>query len=301
MQRIPRGKDDVKVMVRYLKSERESVDHFGDMRIRTRDGREVPFDTVAEVVYVPGYATIERIDRKRSSLISAERKQDAEDANTITLAMFEDNLNEWKKRFPGFDIHVDGAQQEQSDFQDAMFRSWVITLFAIYTLMAIPFRSYWQPLIILTAVPFGFVGSLVGHTLFGLDISIFSLMGITAAAGVVVNDNLVLIDRINELRERGYEIRRALIQAAEDRFRPIVLTSVTTFIGLMPVMMETSTQAQFLKPMVISLSFAVALASSVTLILVPCLYLIGETVKAWLYEHLPFLARHDQHAHTLDE
>ncbi|MCB1616041.1 MAG: efflux RND transporter permease subunit [Pseudomonadales bacterium] len=278
-QRIPRDKDDVKVMIRYSQSERHSLDHFNDIRIRTPDGREVPFEAVAEAVYVPGFNAINRVDRKRTSLIEADVIASINDADKITKAAFENKLPEWKKQFPGFDIKVDGAQQEQSDFQHAMVVAWVVTLLAIYALMALPFHSYWQPFIILTAVPFGFVGSMVGHIVFHKEISIFSMMGITAAAGVVVNDNLVLIDRINELRERGLAILDAVTQGASDRFRPIILTSLTTFIGLIPIMFEKSTQAQFLIPMVISLSFAVLLATTVTLILVPCLYLLGENAK----------------------
>ncbi len=280
VQRIPRGQDDVKVKVRYSEDERSSVDHFADIRIRTRDGREVPFNAVAEAVYVEGFSTIERVDRKRMSVISAEIAQGADvDADKVTKAIIEEKLDEWKKLFPGFSLKADGVQQEQADFEAAMMVAWIVTLLAIYALMALPFHSFWQPVIILTAIPFGFVGSIVGHTIFGKEISIFSLMGITAAAGVVVNDNLVLIDRINELREKGYAIRDAVIQGATDRFRPIVLTSITTFIGLVPIMFEKSTQALFLVPMVISLAFAVALASPVTLILVPSLYLMGENVK----------------------
>jgi len=143
----------------------------------------------------------------------------------------------------------------------------------------VAFRSYWQPVLILTAVPFGLMGAIFGHMILGWQVSLFSIMGVTACAGVVVNDNLVLIDRINRLRQQGYDSLDSILQAAEDRFRPIVLTSLTTFLGLLPIMSETSVQAQFLIPMVTSLAFGVLFASGVTLVLVPALFLISEDIR----------------------
>jgi len=147
--------------------------------------------------------------------------------------------------------------------------------------MAIAFRSYWQPLLVLTAVPFGIMGAIFGHGMMGVQVSLFSLMGVIACAGVVVNDNLVLIDRINSLRQQGLPMWDALLQGGEERFRPIILTSLTTFIGLLPIMSETSVQAQFLIPMVTSLAFGVLFATGVTLVLVPALFLIGDDVALW--------------------
>ncbi len=144
--------------------------------------------------------------------------------------------------------------------------------------MAIPFKSYWQPFLILTAVPFGVMGAILGHLILDWQVSMFSILGVIACAGVVVNDNLVLIDRVNSLRNTGASLYDALVLGARDRFRPIILTSLTTFIGLLPIMSETSVQAQFLIPMVTSLAFGVLFATGVTLILVPCLYLLGEQV-----------------------
>ena len=155
-------------------------------------------------------------------------------------------------------------------------------MLVVYALMAIPFRSYFQPLLVLTAVPFGIMGAIFGHLITNWDISMFSLMGVIAAAGVVVNDNLVLIDRINNLRKAGHGVTESLLQGAEDRFRPIILTTLTTFIGLLPIMFETSIQAQFMIPTVISLAFGVLFATGVTLVLVPSLYLLGEQVGAKL-------------------
>ena len=178
-------------------------------------------------------------------------------------------------QYPDLFVNLDGELQEEIEFREATVRLMALAMMVIYALMAVAFRSYWQPLLILTAVPFGLMGAIFGHMILGWQVSMFSIMGVTACAGVVVNDNLVLIDRINCLREEGTELVTALLRAGEDRFRPIILTSLTTFVGLLPIMSETSVQAQFLIPMVTSLSFGVLFATGVTLVLVPALYLIG--------------------------
>jgi multidrug efflux pump subunit AcrB len=150
----------------------------------------------------------------------------------------------------------------------------------IYLLMAVEFKSYLKPLGVLSAVPFGIMGAIFGHLLMGLDFSILSLLGVLAVSGVVVNDNLVLIDRISQLRETGLSVKESLIRGGYERFRPIILTSITTFVGLAPILLETSMQARFLIPMVASLAFGVLFATAVTLIFVPCLYLAGANLKA---------------------
>ena len=177
-------------------------------------------------------------------------------------------------------MDLDGELEEESEFLSALLSYMALSMLIVYALMAIPFRSYFQPLLVLTAVPFGVMGAIFGHVIFDWQVSMFSLLGVIAAAGVVVNDNLVLIDRINQLRAAGHGLREALLQGGEDRFRPIILTSLTTFVGLLPIMFESSIQAQFMIPMVISLAFGVLFATGVTLLLVPCLYLLGEQVSA---------------------
>ena len=169
--------------------------------------------------------------------------------------------------------------QEEIEFGQAMVYMGTLSMLVIFGLMAIAFKSYWQPLLVLTAVPFGLMGAIFGHWLLGWQVSMFSIMGVIACAGVVVNDNLVLIDRINNLKGEGVPLEDALLQGAQDRFRPIILTSLTTFVGLLPIMMETSVQAQFLIPMVTSLAFGVLFATGVTLVLVPALYLMGEDMS----------------------
>lgn len=164
-----------------------------------------------------------------------------------------------------------------------MKRLMVGTVLVVFGMMAVVFKSYWQPLLILAAIPFGYMGAVIGHLLFGREMSMFSLLGIIACAGVVINDNLVLVDRVNKLRQQGADLRDALLQGGRDRFRPIVLTSATTFVGLLPITLERSVQAQFLVPMVLSLTFGVLFATTVTLLFVPCLYLLCDSIATRLH------------------
>jgi multidrug efflux pump subunit AcrB len=279
-QRIPRTKEDVRVMVRYPERERISVDSLNEMRVRTPGGDEVPFDTVAEVHYQPGYLTIDRLNRKRTLKITADNVAGISDPRAVVNDIVANHLPVLQETYEGLTMDLDGELQEEAAFLGAMLKYMGLAMLIVYALMAIPFRSYWQPFLVLTAVPFGVMGAIFGHAIFDWQISMFSLLGVIAAAGVVVNDNLVLIDRINQLRDKGHDVLESLLQGGQDRFRPIVLTSLTTFVGLMPIMSETSVQAQFLIPMVISLAFGVLFATGVTLLLVPCLYLLGEQVYA---------------------
>lgn len=279
-QRIPRTKEDVRVMVRYPEQERLSVDHLEELRVRTPAGSEVPFDMVAEVRYQPGYVTIDRLDRKRTLTITAEVVPGVVEPRAVVEEVVRKQLPQLKERFAGLTMRLDGELAEEGEFLGAMLGFLGLAMLIVYGLMAIAFRSYFQPLLVLTAVPFGVMGAIFGHALLNWQISMFSLLGVIAAAGVVVNDNLVLIDRVNQLRERGHGLVEALVQGGQDRFRPIILTSLTTFVGLLPIMFETSIQAQFMIPMVISLAFGVLLATGVTLLLVPCLYLLGAQISA---------------------
>lgn len=279
-QRVPRGKEDVRVMVRYSKEERESVNHLDNIRIKTATGARVPFETVADIKYVPSYTEIQRVDRQRIVKVAADILPDKGDSNLITADVVENVLPELKKAYPSITLSLDGEQKDREEFTKEMILGALKAILVIYIIMAVAFGSYWQPVIILTAVPFGFMGAVIGHMVMGQSISIFSFLGILACAGVVVNDNLVLIDRINQLKDQKHSLMDALIQAGVDRFRPIILTSITTFIGLVPIMLETSLQAQFLIPMVISLAFGVLLATTITLLLVPCLYLVGGAFQS---------------------
>lgn len=281
LQRIPRAKEDVRVMLRYTEDERRTLDTLDQIRIRTPDGREVPLAAVADVNLVPGSSTIRRVDRKRNITITAE-VEEGQDANKIANELLTQNLADWKRDYLGFSLSTDGSLRTQAQFGDNFAVNFVKIFFVVLAFFAIAFRSLLQPLLVMLAVPFGFVGAVLGHLMMGVDFSLFSAFGFLACSGVVVNDNLVLLERINTLRARGEDSLNAVLHAGVDRFRPIVLTSLTTFVGLMPILAERSLQAQFLKPMVISLSFGVLFSSVVTLFLVPCCYYGGSRFKNWL-------------------
>ena len=278
-QRVPRGRDDVRVMVRYPKDARSQVDTLEDMRIRTAAGVEVPFYSVAEATYVPGYSRIKRKDRERSIVISALPSTGKLTVSEIADIMYGDVAEEMRLLFPEVSIKKDGQIEDQEEFNSAALKLFGLAILLIYTLMAIEFKSYLKPLGVLSAIPFGIMGAVFGHLLMGLDFSLLSLVGVLAVSGVVVNDNLVLIDRIIQLREEGEDVHTALLRGSVDRFRPIILTSLTTFVGLTPILFETSVQAQFLIPMVASLAFGVLFATTVTLFFVPCLYMAGASLK----------------------
>lgn len=281
-QRVPRGRDDVRVMVRYPKQDRTQVDTLDTMRIRTAAGAEVPFYSVAEAAYVPGYTRINRQDRQRSVKVSASPTAGKLSVDEMAAILFAEIGPEMTQLYPDVYLIKDGELAEQDEFFASAIKLFVLALGMIYILMAVEFKSYLKPLGVLSAVPFGIMGAIFGHFIMGLNFSVLSFLGVLAASGVVVNDNLVLIDRINQLRAEGVEIKAALIRAGQDRFRPIILTSLTTFIGLAPILLETSMQARFLIPMVCSLAFGVLFATVITLVFVPCLYLAGANLKARL-------------------
>lgn len=235
---------------------------------------------MAEVDYVDSYREIKRANRKRVVTIAAEVFEEQADAALIADTVMKDYLPQLQAQFPGIKVRLKGEQLERKEFNESLAKGSLTAFIVIYMIFAVVFRSYWQPIIILTAVPFGFMGAVFGHMILGLALSIFSFLGILACAGVVVNDNLVLIDRINQLKDQhGADLKQALLQAGQDRFRAIILTSLTTFIGLIPIMLETSLQAQFLIPMVVALAFGVLFATTVTLVLVPCLFYLGERTR----------------------
>ena len=277
VQRLPRNGQDVRVMVRYPREDRESLTTIDQMRIRTADGREVPLTAIADATLSPSFKRIERRDRTRSVRVNAELREGA-DRSAIMRDYRTQFVPEWKRRHPTAELAQRGDSEEQAQFLGEFLALYAVAVFAMYMLLAIAFNSYWQPLLIMTAIPFGYMGASFGHAIFGLDFALFSFFGIGAAAGVVVNDNLVLIDYVNRLRNNGEGAFNALVRAGIGRFRPIILTSVTTFIGLLPIMFETSTDAQFLKPTIVSLAFGVFFATFVTLIFVPAMYAVGADI-----------------------
>lgn len=279
VQRIQRGRDELKVMVRYPESERRSIENLEDVRLRTATGDEVPLIEVAEARATRGPATIHRVDRKRSIKISADVDRARANANEVVGRFNEEVLKDLAVKFPGVKWDYLGEQKDQKDSMSEMAGKFVFALLGIYILMAIPLRSYIQPVIVMAVIPFGMVGAVAGHIFMGMDLSIMSMMGIIALSGVVVNDSLVLVEYVNRHREEEGSLILAVRRAGAARFRPILLTSLTTFAGLMPMLLETDMQAKFLIPMAVSLGFGILFATCITLILVPSVYMVLEDVK----------------------
>ena len=273
-QRIQRGRDELKVMVRYPKEERRSVSNLQNMRIRTPSGAEVPFASVAEMSFGESYSSISRIDRARTITVSADIDPDRVEPGKIINEIREDFIPDLLARHPGVSFGLEGASQEEQNLLRNLSLASVAALFLIYALIAIPLHSYSQPFIIMSVIPFGIVGAVLGHLVMGAAISMFSLFGLVALSGVVVNDSLIMIDFINKARASGADLRSAVIESGTQRFRAIILTSVTTAAGLMPIISETSVQAQSVIPMAISLSFGILFATVITLFLIPALYLL---------------------------
>jgi len=279
-QRIQRGRDDVRVMVRYPRDQRRSLEDLENLRIRTADGSEVPFYTVAQATRGRGYSTIRRADRRRVINVTADVDETQANANEILGALERDFLPQLMADFPDVTYDLEGEQREQRRSIASLMRNGVLALALIYALLAVPLRSYVQPLIIMSVIPFGVVGAIGGHLLMRpitpavANLSMMSIFGVVALSGVVVNASLVLVHYVNERRAAGMALADAVRLAGQARFRPIVLTSLTTFAGLTPLLLERSVSAQFLIPMATSLGFGVLFASVISLFLVPSLYLI---------------------------
>ncbi|MGB5747139.1 MAG: efflux RND transporter permease subunit, partial [Desulfobacterales bacterium] len=277
--RLQRGRDELKVMVRYPEKDRLSIGNVEHMRIRTPSGDEVPFGQVAQVKVEQGYATIERAQRLRVIKITADVETSVINANEVRIALTDSFLPRLKNLYPGLRYTIEGEGKEQEESLGDVKAGLAIALFGIYALLAIPFKSFSQPIIVMAAIPFGIVGAVIGHLIMGFDISLLSLFGIVGLSGVVVNDSLVLVYTANSMRDQGKTARDAVTEAGRLRFRPILLTSLTTFAGLSPMLLERSLQAQFLIPMAISLGFGVLFGTFVTLLLIPCGYLILDDIQ----------------------
>ncbi len=278
-QRIQRGRDDVRIMVRYPATERRSLGDLESMRIRTPEGTEVPFSTVAVADYGRGYASINRVDRRRTINITADVDSSQANENEIMAEVTASVLPSILFHHPQITYSLEGTQNEQRESFQGLGKAFAFAVLAIYALLAIPFKSYVQPFIVLSAVPFGLVGAIWGHLIMGMDLSVLSLCGMVALTGVVVNDSLILVDYVNRNVRTGIPLLEAVRTAGVARFRPIILTSLTTFAGLTPLLLETSVQAQVLIPMAVSLGFGVLFATVITLLIVPCSYTILEDFK----------------------
>lgn len=292
-QRMQRGRDDVRVMVRYPEDARHSIGDVESMWIRLPDGTAVPLSAVATIKTGRGISAIQRLDRRRTVSITADTDENLASPNEIVAEVRQRILPAILAAYPSIGYRLQGEQKEQSEFLGHLARGFGISLLVIFALLAVPLRSYLQPLIIMTAIPFGMIGGILGHVLMNCTTSMFSVIGLVAVAGVVVNDSLVLVDYINREIRRGTPIAAAVRTAGRKRFRPILLTSLTTFAGLSPLLVETSVQAQFLIPMAISLAFGVLFSTVVTLVLVPSCFMILEDFKRAI-NALPGLGRHGE-------
>ncbi|WP_206485122.1 efflux RND transporter permease subunit [Thalassotalea sp. G2M2-11] len=279
-QRILRDTEEVKVMIRYPLEQRSSVGHVDEVMIQAPNGAELPLSELADISLTDGVTRIRRENGNRT--INVWAKVDADQVEPFKVAKdIRDNyIPQLLRQYPLVQSEVSGRIQEELDSANDQMRDFIISLMVIFSLLAVPLKSYSQPLMIMTVIPFGVVGAVFGHLILGMDLNTLSVFGIIAAAGVVVNDSLVMVDYVNNARKSGIPLHQAVVHSGSKRFRAIMLTSLTTFIGLVPIVFfETSMQAKIVIPMAVSLSFGVLFATIVTLVLIPSLYVIIEDLK----------------------
>lgn len=283
-QRLIRGREEIKVMVRYPRAQRASIGHLERMRVRTATGVDIPFTEVAELEPAAGIPMILRSDRDRAVKITADAHRERVNVVDLNRTMAKEEIPAILERYPGVEVSLEGEAKNNAELFESIKFNALLALFVIYILLAIPLKSYLQPLIVMSVIPFGLVGAVFGHYFTGQDLSLLSMFGLVALTGVVVNDSLVLVDYINRERlgvdreGQGRPVLSAVWEAGARRFRPILLTSLTTFVGLVPILLERSLQAQIVIPMATSLAFGILFATAITLFLVPILYLIQNDV-----------------------
>lgn len=276
VQRYQRGKDEVKVRIRYPESERQTVDDVMKANVRLNDGRVVPLALVANVSSEYQQNDITRISGLPAVYVSARVDKDVISSNELVVELQKQLIPSLENRYPDLAIHFAGEAEEQAETTNSMTRLFIMAMAAIYILLAIPLRSYVQPVIIMMAIPFGLVGAILGHWLNDMVLSILSFNGIVALSGVVVNDSLLLVSRFNDLKKQKAKVSEAIIEACTGRLRAVLLTSITTYAGLMPLLSETSTQAQFIIPAAASLGYGILFATFITLLLVPSLLMMQQ-------------------------
>jgi len=284
--RQQRGRNEIRVKVRLPREQRVRQYDLEELLIRTPQGTDVPLAQIARVEPGRAYTTIARRNGRRTVTVTANVEPMSQTSQVqATLEM--EVLPELARKFPGLSYGWEGRQQDMMESTSSLFNGLFLALIAIYALLAVPFRSYYQPIVVMIAIPFGVVGAVLGHIIMGYALSLMSMMGIVALCGVVVNDSLVLIDYANRQRREGASPWQAIHQAGGRRFRPILMTTLTTFGGLAPMIFETSRQARFMIPMAISLGFGILFATSITLVIVPCLYLMAEDARGFFLRLLP--------------
>lgn len=295
VQRLQRGRDEVRVYVRYPYEERRSLQNLSDMRIRTPEGAEIPFVEVASAEEGRGYALIRRANRFRAISVTADidRTNPNVNANEVVEWMHTTVFPKMHEKFPTVMWGFQGEQKDQRESVSDLSKGFVLALFGIFMVLALPLRSYAQPLIVMCVIPFGMIGAIIGHILFQMNFSVMSIIGVIALAGVVINESLVLVEFMNRYRREGHSVHEAVLKGGRARFTPIFLTSVTSFIGLLPMITETSVQAKFLIPMAVSLAFGGLINLFNTLLLVPCVYALFEDIRKRIYTK-EALQRHEE-------
>ena len=268
--RVQRGREDVRVYIRLPEEERDSIADIENYRVRVPGG-EVALSSLAEVSFGEAPSVIRREDGHRITTITADVDSDTITGQEVADLLDNEIMPELQADYPSLQYDFGGEQEEQQESFGDLGQAFLLALVAIYALLAVPFRSYIQPLIIMAAIPFGMIGALIGHLLLGIPLGILSMFGIIALSGVIINGALVLIDFLNENLANGMEPGEAVIDAAKSRFRPIMLTAITTFLGVAPITFETSLQAQFLIPMSASLGFGVLFGTALLILLIPAL------------------------------
>ncbi|MEC8807990.1 MAG: efflux RND transporter permease subunit [Pseudomonadota bacterium] len=271
-QRFQRGNDEIRVMVRYPREERRSIGDLEEMWVQLPAGAEAPFSSVAEYDLGQGRSQIQRLDKQRTIRVMANVDQQVLEPRSAVRKIRTDYLPSMLSRYPGVNMELDGSSKEEEEALGLLLLVAFLVLGSLYALLAIPLRSYLQPLIIMSVIPFGLIGAVVGHAVLDTTISMVSIIGCISLAGVVVNDSLIMVDFVNRKTREGLDYALASVEAGAERFRAIVLTSLTTFFGLLPIMFESSTQAQMILPMAVSLGFGILFSTIITLVLVPALY-----------------------------
>lgn len=285
VQRLQRGRDEVRVYVRYPQEERRSLQNLADMRLRVGEGLEIPFSEAVIAEEGRGYATIRRANRFRSINVTADidRNNPEANANEVVEWMETEILPRMSREHPSVTWGYQGEQKDQRESVSDLLKGFVLAMLGIYMVLALPLRSYVQPIIVMSVIPFGMIGAVAGHIVFGMNFSVLSLVGVIALAGVVINESLVLVEFMNRYRRSGHTVREAVAKGGRDRFTPIFLTSVTSFIGLLPIITETSIQAKFLVPMAVSLAFGGLVNLFNTLLLAPCVYALFDDIRRRVY------------------
>ncbi|GAB5450708.1 MAG: efflux RND transporter permease subunit [Halioglobus sp.] len=280
-QRIQRGVDEIKVMVRYPLEDRENVNSLNNMFIRTPAGDEVPISTVARVEVKQGLLKTTRINYQRAAEVTAEADKQLVEPDQVIADIKKRIIPELTGKYPGLKWAISGSAEEEAKMAVSMGIGFALSMFGIYALLAIPTKSYLQPLIIMGVIPFGMIGAIFGHWVMGYPLSMMSIMGVIALSGVVVNDSLIMVDFVNKALAEGKDLYTAVVESGMRRFRAILLTSLTTFFGLVPMLTERSLQAEQMIPMAISLAFGIVFATVITLLLIPSLYMILDDLNRW--------------------